>query len=119
MRSPTARTLKYLRELGASVRIVEHWNAFANRRVDLWGADLQVIQGRKLLGIQNTSGAHHAAHVTAAKANSEVYAWLATGNLFEVWSWAKHGARGKRKLWDKSPRVTQLFINQHGKVSET
>ena len=35
--SPTQRTLKYLRDKGYTAQVVEHWNAFAKRRIDLFG----------------------------------------------------------------------------------
>jgi hypothetical protein len=109
MRSPTERTLKALREGGAIARVVERWNPYARKRQDLFGQDIQAIQGCKLIGVQSTSGAHHADHVTKAITNPEVAAWLRTGNGFEIWSWAKKGPRGKRKLWQS--RVTQLRLD--------
>jgi len=35
--SPTARTLKALRDGGATCQVVEHWNSFAKIRQDLFG----------------------------------------------------------------------------------
>jgi hypothetical protein len=120
MRSPTAHTLEYFRKQGAEARTVEVWIQFPGmphgKRRDLWGADVQVIQGRALIGIQATSGDNHSKRVNDAIQNPEVSAWLATGNLFEVWSWRKAGARGKRKVW--TPRVTQLTLDGDGHVVE-
>ncbi len=36
-RSPTQRSLEYLRELGYHCEIVEKWNSFTKQRKDLWG----------------------------------------------------------------------------------
>jgi hypothetical protein len=114
MKQPTARTLTCLRKTGALAKVVERYNHYAKRRFDCFGADIMCVQGRKLIAIQTTSGANHAAHLTKALANREVLAWLRTGNGFEVWSWAKKGPRGKRKLW--TSRVTQLCLTDTEKV---
>ncbi len=73
------------------------------------------IQGKKLVAIQSTSGSNHAARVAKAILSTKLRRFLACdGALFEVWSWAKKGARGKRKLW--TPRVEQLTLNILGEV---
>jgi hypothetical protein len=53
----------------------------------------------RVIGIQATSGTNHSARVAKAKAEPRLAAWLGAGQAFEVWSWAKRGARGKRKTW--------------------
>jgi hypothetical protein len=114
MRSPTARTLKFFRDLGALARVVEKYNSFSRRRIDLWGQDIQVIQGSKLIGVQSTSGTNHASRVTKSLANPEVKAWLNTGNGFEIYSWSQRvirnadGSKSKLKRW--MPRVSQLIL---------
>lgn len=120
MRSPTARTLKFFRDQGHLAEVVEKWIPVPKHpgggvRRDLFECiDVLVIQGGKLLGIQSTSGSNHSARVTKAKASEKLARYIATGNGFEVWSWAKRGARGKRKVW--TPKVTQLIIDLTGKV---
>ena len=52
-----------------------------------------------ILGIQATSGDHHANRLGKAAQEPRLRAWLGTGARFEVWSWAKRGEAGKRKLW--------------------
>jgi hypothetical protein len=113
--SPTARTLKWLRDHGHVADVVEKWQTFPGAggrniriRRDLFGfADILALQiepeslGDVLL-IQATAGngGAHAARRTkiealevAQKIRESRTAWI------EVWSWAKRGARGKRKLW--------------------
>jgi hypothetical protein len=119
--SPTARTIAYFKSNGAVCRIVEKWIPITPAgyrgkmvRRDLWGADLQVAQGSKLLGVQCCAGTDHSKRVNKSCADPDVHHWLNTGNGFEVWSWAKRGDRGKRKLW--KARVTQLVLDKKGKV---
>lgn len=107
--SPTARTLQYFREQGCIAAVVEKWNPHAKIRQDLFGCiDLLVIQGRKLIAIQATSGTNHNARMTKCIGNDKLCAYLYTGNLFEIFSWSKKGPRGKAKHW--VPRVTQLTV---------
>ena len=54
--SPTQRSLKHLREQGYTVAIVEHWNAFARLRQDLFGfIDLLALRDGETLAVQTTS----------------------------------------------------------------
>lgn len=119
MRSPTALTLKYLRNQGAIAKVCEKWIPVRGdwkrgKRVDLFGADVAVVQGQAFILIQSCAGSSHAARITKCKDNPDVAAFLKTRNTFEVWSWSKRGARGKRKLW--TPRVSQLVLCRSGKV---
>lgn len=99
--TPTARTLKELRELGFIAQVVEKFNRFSKRRIDLFGC-IDIIAARAgvgVLGIQATSGDNHAARMDKARAEPRLREWLAAGGRFAVWSWSKRGPRGKRKLW--------------------
>lgn len=53
----------------------------------------------EIIGIQATSGTNHAARIAKAKAEPRLRHWVDAGGRFEIWSWAKRGARGKRKTW--------------------
>lgn len=99
--SPTARSLKHAREkLGWHVDVVERWIPRVNIRKDLFGViDLVAIAGSQIVGIQATTGAHHAHRREKALAEPRLRAWLAAGGGFEVWSWEKQGPVGKRKVW--------------------
>lgn len=103
MSSPTSRSLEYCRKkLGWHVQVVERWNQWARRRIDLFGCiDIVAISGDRIIGIQATcgEGGNHAARRAKALAEPRLRAWLAAGAGFEVWSWRKAGPAGKRKLW--------------------
>ena len=54
--TPTQRTLKALRNDGWHCEVVEHWNSFAHKRVDLFNCDILAIKmGCKPLLCQVTS----------------------------------------------------------------
>ncbi len=104
--SPTERTLKELRRLGFACQVVEHWNAHARRRVDLFGfIDILALTPDGILGIQATSGSNHADRVRKIReeCTDNAQAWLSAGGRIEVWSWKltqakrKDGSKGLRK----------------------
>lgn len=104
--SPTQRTLKYLREQGYLVGIVEFWNPHARIRQDLFGfADLACVHPERpgMLLVQCTSGSNHAARRTKLAALSAVDIVKQAGNLVQIISWT-HSKRTKR--WE--PRVEEL-----------
>lgn len=99
--SPTARTLSLLRGQGYTAGVVERYNRFSRTRHDLGGC-IDIVAwkpGHGIVGIQACAGASHAARLTKAKEQPGLTTWLAAGGKFAVISWAKQGARGKRKLW--------------------
>lgn len=113
--SPTARSLLHCRKQGWRAGVVEKWRPqkagelggrttfFLTNRLDLFGfidiIALDTIPGT--LGIQATSTDNMAARIHKATEDTAdaLKDWLLAGNRFEVWGWAKRGARGKRKLW--------------------
>lgn len=100
--SPTQRSLAFCRKNGWTVQVVERFNIYAKRRIDLFGViDLMVLDenGGGPLGVQACAGASHAARRTKALAEPRLAKWLVQPARFEVWSWAKQGPRGKRKVW--------------------
>lgn len=112
--SPTQRTRDELKKLGFTSAIVERWNPHAKVRQDLFGClDLVAMkEGIGILGIQATSGANHAARRDKAMAEPRLKTWLLCGARFEIWSWSKKGARGKRKKWEL--RRDELFAHDIG-----
>lgn len=100
--SPTQRSLKLARELGFTAAVVERWNPHAKIRQDLFGViDLLLVKhGIGIVGVQACAGASHAARRAKSLAETKLVEWLHAGGRFEVWSWSKRGARGKRKLWE-------------------
>ena len=93
-KSPTARTLAYLRASGWQyVQVVEHYNMFSKQRKDLFGfADvLAVHPERGHLYIQVTSGTNVNArlHKMRDEAKDVIEAILDTGAKVEVHGWRK------------------------------
>ena len=99
--SPTERSLAHARALGWTVGVVERRIPGKWITIDLFGCiDIVAAGGvRGVVGIQSTVGDRHAEHRAKAIAEPRLRAWLASGGVFLMWSWAKQGARGKRKLW--------------------
>lgn len=113
MTSPTQRSLKFLRESGYMVGIVEKWNQYARIRQDLFGCiDLVCVplSGQGIIGVQACAGASHAARRTKSLAEPRLRTWLNAGGRFQIISWSKTGQRGKRKLW--TPRVEEIFAEE-------
>ncbi len=98
--SPTARSLAHLKELGYQAKVVEKWNPFAKIRQDLFGVDLLALKvGEPVLVIQATTGSNHASRRTKLAASGFIPLWTGAGAVLEIWSWAKAGPRGGRKVW--------------------
>jgi len=101
MTSPTQRTLAHFRSLGFTIQVVERWCNYSRRRIDLFGViDLVAVHAELgVVGVQACAGASHAARRLKAIDEPKLLTWLQAGGRFEVVSWAKRGARGKRKAW--------------------
>ena len=101
MSSPTQRSLKELRECGWTAQVVERFNPHARVRVDLFGCiDIVAIDpAGGIVGIQACAGASHSARKAKIMAEPKMGQWLNAGGRVELWSWAKRGPRGKRKVW--------------------
>ena len=99
--SPTQRSLKAWRDVGATAAVVERWNPHAKIRQDLFGCIDIVVATPDIgiIGVQACAAASHAARVEKAYQQPGLAAWLKAGGLFRVESWGKKGARGKRKTW--------------------
>jgi hypothetical protein len=55
-KSPTQRSLEYLREQGYHCEVVEKWNSFTKQRKDLWGwCDILAIRKDEVLAVQVTA----------------------------------------------------------------
>ena len=107
MPSPTARSLKYLRDNGYTAQVVEKFNSFTKQRNDLFKCiDIVAIKPGEILGVQSTSGSNHSARVVKSCGIPELHTWFQAGGKFVVHSWAKKGPRGKQKTW--APRAKFL-----------
>ena len=98
--SPTQRTLQECKRRGYTAQVVERRIPRSFITLDLFGViDIVALTPDGILGIQATSGANHRSRVAKSLDEPRMHSWLAAGGLFAVWSWAKRGARGKRKTW--------------------
>jgi hypothetical protein len=84
------------------VAIVEKFNSFIKRRIDLWGfGDLLHVQGDIVTIVQTTSGDNVSARLKKIDGIPEAQAWLASPNRkIVVHGWRKVGPRGQRKKWE-------------------
>ena len=113
-----------MKRRGYTAQVVEHWNAFARRRVDLFGVvDVLALAPEQwpdrvvghyngdplvcslpaipaaIVGIQACAGSSHAARRTKILAEPRAKQWLHAGGRLEIWSFSKTGPRGKTKRW--------------------
>jgi hypothetical protein len=124
--SPTQRTLKEARLRGYEVQVVERWNPHAKVRVDLFGViDLVAItaaeqlgcEPMRILGIQACAGGSHATRRAKILAEPRAKQWIEAGGLLSIWSWAKQGARGKRKTWTLRIEAITASMFEQARVS--
>jgi hypothetical protein len=95
--SPTARTLKWLRDNYITAQVVEKIVPHSYIKQDLFGCIdiIALTPDRRILGIQTTTGDNHAARVTKAQNEPRCVEWLRCHGKYEVWSWRK-SQRSKR-----------------------
>lgn len=90
--SPTARTLKFMRDQGYYVWIVEKTipRTFIKQDAHGW---IDIIAhkatGKGVIGIQVTSGSNLAARIHKAAGNGALVAWLLAGNTLRAHGWRK------------------------------
>lgn len=95
--SPMQRTLKLLRGQGYVCGITEKFNSFIKIRQDLFGfIDLVALKPGEIIGVQCTTGAHHAEHKT--KIIPLARPWLEAGGKIWLITWSKNKVeKGKKK----------------------
>lgn len=88
--SPTALTLRKLRDDGWTVEVVEKWNPHARIRQDLYGfVDVLAVGPDGTLAIQATSASNVAARVRKIADHANIAAVREAGWQVRVWGWAK------------------------------
>lgn len=111
--SPTARTLEWLRDHSIQAQVVERRIPHGRTTIDLFGCiDIVALDGQ-ILGIQTTTGDHHANRVAKAHEEPRIAMWLICGGRFEVWSWsqsAKTNRWSRRRAIAKLTQTTPLSI---------
>ncbi|HPM50284.1 MAG TPA: hypothetical protein PLP67_10470 [Methylotenera sp.] len=93
--SPTQRSLKYLRDQGYTVAVVEKWNPHAKVRQDLFGfVDLLAIKDGLTLAVQTTSSSSFSDRKKKIEGHENLPAVLAAGWKVSLHGWRKN-AKGK------------------------
>lgn len=97
-KSPTALSMDYLAKAGWTVARVEHWNAHAGVRQDLFGiADLiaykmgAYMQNGRIALIQTTSTSNMAARRKKILASPHYRGWRMAGGEIHVHGWGDNG----------------------------
>ncbi len=86
-----SRTADVWRERGYSFEIVEHYNAFAGRKNDLFGfIDALAVGPDGIVGVQMTSKSHMSERMKKAQGAPAYRNWLASGARFVVMGWEKN-----------------------------
>jgi hypothetical protein len=99
--SPTARTLKWIRDAGYHAQVVETWVPQTSQRRDLFGViDIVAVDGTTTLGIQATSTANVAARVQKCLSHDGAKQWLAcpTRQLWVV-GWRRYAHPLDGRWW--------------------
>lgn len=110
--SPTERVLKICRERGYEVNVVEKWNPFAGRRIDLFGIfDLVAVTQDCILGLQTTSAAHHADHRAKMCQNAILKRWRGTGSKALLITFGKSRVNGKVILRSESVPDGKIWVD--------
>ncbi len=105
--SPTARSLKYLRDKGYTAEVVERFNHYSKTRHDLFNfIDIVAIKvDERILAIQATSGDNHAARRSKLHKLENVEKFKRAGGAVVIHSWSKKvkrnkdGSKAKVKQW--------------------
>ena len=96
-KSPTQRSLEYLREQGYHCEIVEKWNPWRRIRQDLWGwCDILAIRRNEVLAVQVTSSGV-AARIKKIQESDTVAKVREAGIRIECHGWTKR-ANGRYAL---------------------
>lgn len=96
-KSPTQRSLEYLREQSYHCEVVEKWNPWKRVRQDLWGwCDILAIRRDEVLAVQVTA-AGVAARIKKIQESDTIARVREAGIRVEVHGWTKR-ANGKYAL---------------------
>ena len=103
MTSPTAKSLDYLRKQGYTCAVVEKFNSFTKKRIDLFGViDIVAVKSTEkgVLGVQVTSRGNIQSRYQKCLEEPRIRVWLDAGNRLQVHGWGIMGKSGKRKKYD-------------------
>lgn len=106
-KSPTQRTLAWLRGSGWTCAITEHWNPHAHIRQDLFGVIdvLAISKDKGCLGVQACTGTDTARRLGKVLAEPRAKLWIEAGNKLWVIGWRKLKASNR---WE--PDIRDITI---------
>lgn len=112
-KSPTQRSLEYLRKQGYTVQVTERWNPYARVRVDLFGfIDMVAVKDKETLGVQTTSKVNITTRMKKILTLPEAKTWLGAGNRIIVHGWGSSNKAGIKRWVVDSREITLLdFTN--------
>ena len=94
MTSPTQLSIAKLKKEGWCVGVVEHWNAFARIRQDLFGfIDIVALRGEETLAVQTTSYSNVSSRVHKIADHENTPFVRKAGWSIHVHGWHKVGNR--------------------------
>ena len=97
-KSPTSRSLEYLRKNDWTAQVVERRLPHANTTVDLYGfIDILAIRNGQVLAVQTTSGDNVAARIRKIAESEHVAKVRECGWMIHVHGWRKN-AKGRWEL---------------------
>jgi len=108
-KSPTKNSLAVLRALGYTCWVVEYWNSFTRKRVDLFNAwDIIALRENEVLFVQTTSDSNVSARVKKITENEHTADIRKAGVRLEIHGWRKTAKvrGGKTQVWKQ--RVVDL-----------
>ena len=98
-RSSTEYSLKNLRDRGFIAEVVERFNTFSRRRIDLFSViDIVAIKPDEILGVQATSYGAATEHRKKIREEPKVRSWLEAGGKLELHLWRKIKNRWQVKI---------------------
>ena len=112
----TSRTLKYLRDRGWEVGMVERYLSYTNRRKDLFGIiDIIGMNGKQILAVQSC-GQAFSEHNRKILASPMAVKWLESGGLLWLVGWRKLKLKrgGKAMRW--RPRIKKYNMKDFREV---
>ena len=90
-KSPTQRSLEYLREIGYLPEVVERFNSFTKQRKDLWTwCDIIAIRKDEVLAVQVTSSSNVSARIKKIQESETVGRVREAGIRIVVHGWGKN-----------------------------
>lgn len=96
--SLTPKSMEYLRKQGYYVEKTEHFNQWANKRMDFLGiGDVFATNGKELLIVQTTSKGHISDRLKKARKCEPLKLWIEAGGNFIITGWWKEKGRWKCK----------------------